>query len=136
MANKILRIPKNQLPPVESDNIYSIRFRVISEDKNRVSHWSPIYIVDSVTPVTVSGNVVVNGPIITAVWGDEEGRPQYDVFVKFDSNQYIYHGTSPVHSYSFLNEASSTVRVAIQIVGSTKTRNPILEIWESPVTSI
>jgi hypothetical protein len=136
MANKILRIPKNQLPPVESDNIYSIRFRVISEDKNRVSHWSPIYIVDSVTPVTVSGNVVVNGPIITAVWGDEEGRPQYDVFVKFDSNQYIYHGTSPVHSYSFLNEASSTFRVAIQIVGATKTRNAGLTIWESPVTSI
>lgn len=136
MANKILRIPKNQLPPVESDNIYSIRFRVISEDKNRVSHWSPIYIVDSVTPVSVSGDLVVNGPIITAVWGDEEGRPQYDVFVKFDSDPYIYHGTSPVHSYSFLNEASSTVRVAIQVVGATKTRNAGLTIWESPVTSI
>lgn len=136
MANKILRIPKNQLPPVESDNVYSIRFRIISEDKNRVSHWSPIYIIDSVTPTTVSGDIVVNGPIITAVWGDEEGRPQYDVFVKFDSDPYIYHGTSPVHSYSFLNEASSTVRVAIQIVGATKTRNAGLTIWESPVTSI
>jgi hypothetical protein len=136
MANKILRIPKNQLPPVESDNVYSIRFRIISEDKNRVSHWSPIYIIDSVTPTTVSGDIVVNGPIITAVWGDEEGRPQYDVFVKFDSDPYIYHGTSPVHSYSFLNEASSTVRVAIQVVGATKTRNAGLTIWESPVTSI
>jgi hypothetical protein len=136
MANKILRIPKNQLPPVESDNVYSIRFRIISEDKNRVSHWSPIYIIDSVTPTTVSGDIVVNGPIIIAVWGDEEGRPQYDVFVKFDSDPYIYHGTSPVHSYSFLNEASSTVRVAIQVVGATKTRNAGLTIWESPVTSI
>jgi len=136
MANKILRIPKNQLPPVESDNVYSIRFRIISEDKNRVSHWSPIYIIDSVTPTTVSGDIVVNGPIITVVWGDEEGRPQYDVFVKFDSDPYIYHGTSPVHSYSFLNEASSTVRVAIQVVGATKTRNAGLTIWESPVTSI
>ena len=136
MANKILRIPRNQLPPVESDNVYSVRFRIISEDKNRISHWSPIYIIDSVTPVTVSGDLVVNGPIITAVWGDEEGRPYYDVFVKFDSDPYIYHGTTPIHSYSFLNEASSTVRVAIQVVGSTKTRNASLTIWESPVTSI
>ena len=136
MANKILRIPRNQLPPVESDNVYSVRFRIISEDKNRISHWSPIYIIDSVAPVIVSGDLVVNGPIITAVWGDEEGRPYYDVFVKFDSDPYIYHGTTPIHSYSFLNEASSTVRVAIQVVGSTKTRNASLTIWESPVTSI
>lgn len=136
MANKILRIPRNQLPPVESDNVYSVRFRIISEDKNRISHWSPIYIIDSVTPETVNGDLVVNGPIITAVWGDEEGRPYYDVFVKFDSDPYIYHGTTPIHSYSFLNEASSTVRVAIQVVGSTKTRNASLTIWESPVTSI
>ena len=40
MANKILRIPRNQLPPVESDNVYSVRFRIISEDKNRISPWS------------------------------------------------------------------------------------------------
>lgn len=136
MANKILRIPKNQLPPVESDNVYSVRFRVVSEDKNRVSHWSPIFIIDSVEPTTVSGDLVVNGPIITAVWGDEEGRPNYDVFVKFDSDPYIYHGNTPIHSYSFLNEASSTVRVAIQIAGATKTRNASLEIWESPITSV
>lgn len=136
MANKILRIPKNQLPPVESDNVYSVRFRIISEDKNRLSHWSPIFIIDSVAPVSVSGDIVVNGPIINAVWGDEEGRPYYDVFVKFDSDPYIYHGTTPIHSYSFLNEASSTVRVAIQVVSATKTRNASLTIWESPVTSV
>ena len=136
MANKILRIPKNELPPVESSNVYSVRFRVVSEDKNRVSHWSPIFIIDSVTPVAVSGDLVVNGPIITAVWGDEEGRPEYDVFVNFDSAGYQYHGTTPIHSYSFLNEGTSTVRVAIQIVGSTKTRNAALTIWESSITSV
>jgi hypothetical protein len=24
---------------------YLVRFRIVSEDKNRVSHWSPIYVV-------------------------------------------------------------------------------------------
>ncbi len=136
MANKILRIPRNQLPPVESDNVYSVRFRVISEDKNRQSHWSPIFIVDSVTPVAVSGGLSITEAIITAVWGDEEGRPYYDVFVNFDSAGYQYHGTTAVHSYSFLNEGTSTVRVAIQIASSSKTRNAGLTIWESSITSL
>jgi len=136
VANKILRIPRNQLPPVESDNVYSVRFRVISEDKNRVSHWSPIFIVDSVAPVAVSGALSVTTAIITAVWGDEEGRPAYDVFVNFDSGGYEYHGTTTTHQYAFLNEGTSTVRVAIQISGSSKTRNAGLTIWESSITSL
>lgn len=136
MANKILRIPKNQLPPVESDNVYSVRFRVVSEDKNRTSHWSPIFIVDSVEPTAVNGALSVTAAIITAVWGDEEGRPAYDVFVNFDSAGYQYHGTTLTHSYPFLNEGTSTVRVAIQIAGASKIRNAGLTIWESSITSL
>ena len=136
MANKILRIPRNQLPPVESDNVYSVRFRVISEDKNRLSHWSPIFVIDSVAPVAVSGALPVTETIITAVWGDEEGRPAYDVFVNFDSGGYEYHGTTTTHQYAFLNEGISTVRVAIQISSSSKARNAGLTIWESSVTSL
>lgn len=136
MANKILRIPRNQLPPVESDNVYSVRFRVISEDKNRLSHWSPIFVIDSVAPVAVSGALSVTATIITAVWGDEEGRPAYDVFVNFDSGGYEYHGTTTTHQYAFLNEGISTVRVAIQISSSSKARNAGLTIWESSVTSL
>jgi hypothetical protein len=136
VANKILRIPKNDLPPVESDNVYSVRFRVVSEDKNRTSHWSPVFVIESTTPVAVSGEVVVSGPIVIAAWEDEEDRPQYDVFVKFDSDPYIYHGTTPIHTYTFLNEASSTVRVKVQIVGSAKTSNATLTIWESAITSV
>ena len=136
MANKILRIPRNQLPPVESDNVYSVRFRVISEDKNRLSHWSPIFVIDSVEPVAVSGALSVTATIITAVWGDEEGRPAYDVFVNFDSGGYEYHGTTTTHQYAFLNEGISTVRVAIQISSSSKARNAGLTIWESSVTSL
>jgi hypothetical protein len=137
MANKILRIPRNQLPPVQSNNDYSIRFRVISEDKNRISHWSPIFIVDSTTLVSVSGTVVVNGSAITAIWGDEEDRPSYDVFTKFDGGSYSYHGTTSVHSYLFLKEAAtSNVRVAVQIAGAVKERNATLTIFESSVTSL
>lgn len=136
MANKILRILKNQLPPVESDNVYSVRFRAISEDKNRISHWSPVFVIESTTPVPIDGDIVITGPLVISAWEDEENRPYYDVFVKFDSDPYIYHGTTPIHTYTFLNEASSTVRVKVQIVGSAKTSNATLTIWESDVTSV
>jgi hypothetical protein len=34
------------LPPISSiTEGYSLRYRIISEDRNRVSHWSPVYLV-------------------------------------------------------------------------------------------
>ena len=77
MANKVLRIPKNDLPPVESDNVYSVRFRVVSEDKNRTSHWSPVFVIESTTPVAVNGEVVVSGPIVIANPGGEATRGSF-----------------------------------------------------------
>jgi len=137
MTNKILRIPRNQLPPVQSNNKYSVRFRLISEDKNRMSHWSPIFVIDSTAPTSVQGGVVVNGSIVTAVWGDEEDRPEYDVFVKFDGGAYGYHGTTPIETYSFLKgAATSNVRVTVQISGAVKEINNTLKIFESSITSL
>lgn len=41
---KYRQTPEN-LPPISSDTEgYSVRYRVISEDRNRVSHWSPVYL--------------------------------------------------------------------------------------------
>ena len=43
---KQFRIPINDLPPLASvTEGYSLKYRIISEDRNRVSHWSPIYLV-------------------------------------------------------------------------------------------
>lgn len=36
----------SELPPISSETEgYSLRYRVVSEDKNRVSHWSPLHLV-------------------------------------------------------------------------------------------
>lgn len=47
MANvKKITIGVDELPFIQSDSeslYYSTRYRVISEDRNRFSHWSPIY---------------------------------------------------------------------------------------------
>jgi hypothetical protein len=78
-------IKNKTLPPVTFDNnslFYSVRYRVISEDKNRVSQWSPTYKLQAptttsaglpydgeVSPQRFHINTVGNNPkTITAVW--------------------------------------------------------------------
>ena len=128
---KKVTIEKDNLPGVNIDNQYLVRFRVVSEDKNRFSHWSPVYKVDGTPAETVSGQVSVSGGFIIAVWSDEANFPKYDIFVKFDDGEYFYHGTSTTHTYSFINTGNSTVKVAIQISGYQKVRNDNLLIYES-----
>lgn len=129
---KKLRILKSSLPPVDHDTEkYNLRYRVISEDKNRTSHWSPIYNSDGSNVIGTSGALSITQQIITAVWGDENNHPAYDVFVSFDGDPFFWHGTSAVHSYSFLNEGLTTVQVKVQLVSSKKEIKAALNIFDS-----
>jgi hypothetical protein len=130
-ATKKVIVRKSSLPAVGDENEFYVRYRIVSEDKNRTSHWSPIYITESSPIEQVNGSISKSGNIIFCVWGDELLRPDYDVFVKNDSGSYAYHGTTQVHSYSFINQASSTVQVAIQVEGKNKNRSSSLTIFES-----
>ena len=77
MADSKIRkvtIPRDSLPPINADkNHYVVRFRIVSEDLNRMSHWSPQYLI-SPTPIDLSAtedkNIVLtdNGLIVTAQW--------------------------------------------------------------------
>jgi len=133
---KKLIIPKNQLPLVNDDNEYVLRYRIISDDKNRSSHYSPIFSVPALDIEPVSGNLFKNGTSSTVVWGDENNRPKYDIFVKFDGGNYFYHGTSPIHTYGFLNTGTTNVRVAVQVEGINKERNTSLTIFQSNIVSL
>jgi len=131
-----VRLPSSDLPEVSrlSDGTYGyiVRYRIISEDQNRFSHWSPIRELPMLPVTSVDGQVVANGSIVQIVWGDEADRPNYDVFVKFDGGDYFYHGTAPTHQYSLLAPYDSlTVQVAIQISSSEKERSDFLTIFES-----
>jgi hypothetical protein len=68
------------------NNDYTLRYRLISEDRNRISHWSQTYNILGLPVEEVDGDVAISGNIINAVWGDEEGRPAYDVFVKYNTD--------------------------------------------------
>ena len=137
MAVKKITIKKESLPPIDSDTAaFTVRYRIISEDKNRTSPWSPIFVTNSVAVQSVAGALSITETIITAVWGDELNRPSYDIFVKFDSGSFAYHGTSAVHSYSFLNTGTTSVHVKVQIASSIKEVKAGLVIFDSGLESL
>ena len=130
-------IKKASLPALDSNKVgYVFKYRIVSEDKNRTSQWSPINLVldDSIT--AVAGAVQVSTSVISAVWGDELNRPKYDVFVGFDGATATYHGTTPIHSYQFIKTGTTNVRVVIQVESSEKTLNANLQIYNSGLVSL
>ena len=199
MTVKKAVLPSASLPPVNAENKYAYRYRIVSEDRNRTSAWSPIKIIDAPDVVLLDteddGAVTISGNSVTATWSDENNRPKYDVFTRFyflvskaslTSNvatihttinhnlvagdkiivsgvgspfdttsqlphivtgvtadtisfaktntnisefnvspngtaglDYSYHGTTPIHTYSFVKRSGSRLSVAVQVEGIT-----------------
>jgi len=59
MSKKFI-IPRESLPEINVfTEEYQVRFRITTEDRNRFSHWSPIFSVDPEFDFVTSGNVFV-----------------------------------------------------------------------------
>jgi hypothetical protein len=96
MANEVIKkvkVEQDSLPTLSSlTEKYDVRYRIVSEDKNRTSHWSPIVTIDP-QYVYVSGNIsIVSSGITTVAWdtvtikiGTQIIRQakDYDVWVKW-----------------------------------------------------
>jgi hypothetical protein len=151
MSVKKVTIEKKDLVPLSPDGKYLLRYRIISEDKNRTSHWSPIYsldlanvkkgddIINLIIPVVSS--IEVTDTNILVSWGDANERSSYDIFASFGTlssgtinyEPYSYKGSSPIHSHSFKKKdgAYTHVKIAIQLAGIEKITSPALTIAES-----
>lgn len=198
---KKVKIPLSSLPPADSDNKYLIRYRIISSDKNQTSAWSPLYSVDGLPISQVESKLVLSSGTLTAIWGDENNRPKYDIFLKIDfdiqkasltnnvatihvkndhtlsvgdeisvsgvgtpfdggpyiitakttstvsyaknatnvaefnvnpygqaSRGFLYHGTSPIHTYGLLSQIGDHAIIKIQVEGQFRVINPTLAI--------
>jgi uncharacterized delta-60 repeat protein len=78
-------IPKEDLPPVSrlSDGSYGyiMRYRIISEDQNRFSHWSPIRELPIPYPLFSEGGISVIGNLVQLVWNPASDASAYDIFM-------------------------------------------------------
>jgi hypothetical protein len=108
-------ISKDRLGTVGSANQYVIRYRVVSEDKNRSSFWSPNYIVTSKDIDPVAGDVNINGNTVVATWDNSLETPAFDVFVGFNNDELAWHGTTTLNTYSFIKTGVLPVRVVVQV---------------------
>lgn len=100
MADEVVKritVPRSQIESLSSTGIYLLRYRVVSEDRTRASHWSQIYSLDggklykdslnnSYTSNIISLIQESNG--ISVAWGREKtlGINNYDVYVRYDDS--------------------------------------------------
>ena len=85
---KKVTIPRVELPAVNAtSSSYNIRYRIVSEDRNRFSEWSPIVqlAAPAISLLTYSVSVNNTDLIITAVWNPNPSLAltSYDVFVRW-----------------------------------------------------
>lgn len=98
-------IPIQDLPEINSETgQYYLRYRIVSEDKSRISHWSPIQKVDPNFSFVPSGELVVEkisghvqviwNPVIVESDGVVQRKArEYDIWLRWhrsDAGDWIY----------------------------------------------
>lgn len=112
-------ILKSDLPSVFGpENKYVVRYRFVSEDKNRTSHWSPQYKISPLPKPNVAYSTTISEDknIITVVWDNVVGISQYDIFASWSGGDWQY--VSTVNNNTFVSlkrPGSSSVVFAIQM---------------------
>ncbi len=147
MANlKKARIPVSDIKLVDAENNYVLRYRIVSDDKNRVSHWSQFLRIPgpAINPDDYdNGAIAVTIKDINVSWYDTPRRGSYDIFIKYGTGtpiestvwtSYQYAGSSTTQSFTFLNNITANyVGVLVQVSGN-KTLNPGLKVFEATST--
>jgi hypothetical protein len=136
---KNIIVKKELLGKVTSDNGRVARFRLVSEDKNRKSAWSQVFLVNSEIVQVLPGDLNIVGNTIIVNWSKgsrTSTQEMYDVFVSFDGGAYSNVGISIGTSYSFLKTGTSSVRVLVQIASINPVIKPALKVYDSGVRSL
>jgi hypothetical protein len=140
MADKGIKnviIKKELLGKVTSSNSRVVRFRLVSEDKNRKSAYSKIFITNSDVFIVGVGTGDINliRNTIMANWSSGQISTQivYDVFVGFDGAIPSYVGSTASQNYSFLKDGTQSVRVVIQASSINPVLTSSLEVYDSGI---
>jgi len=131
-------IPKSELPGFlakkyedENGNLveitqYILRYRFISEDKNRTSHWSPSYRISSEdTPQEILNSMVIDtsNRVVSLTWQPQPSVSGYYIYVCWNNNlngngdpDWQYYATTTSPSYSIVYPIDKIhIKVAVQV---------------------
>jgi hypothetical protein len=117
LSNKKFIIPLSKLPYPNADGTHRVRFRVTTQDRNELSEWSPIYIVDSPAQqasASVSYQSQISGNIVTVSWTPNSSYKEYDVFTSIDSGPYQFF-TRTSNNSIVVSNTGSQIRVWVQL---------------------
>ncbi len=131
-------IKKELLGKVTGSNAKVLRFRIVAEDKNRKSAYTPIFTTESKQVLPGSGDVNIVGNTVIVNWssGDVSTQILYDVFVGFDSSPLSYRATTVSTNYSFLKTGIASVRIIVQASSINPELNEDLEVYDSGTVSL
>lgn len=151
-------VPLDQLPPPASDGTQKFRFRIITEDKNVISYWSPIFkiinnsqivysnentqgfIAFSASAVYDSRNDAISVTLDSPGTDYNEFIKNYDIFVKWDSGSYDFYNRMNANGISIANSGSATVRVKGQYPSQYIDGEPVetqsLKIFETSILNL
>jgi hypothetical protein len=143
MADKGIKnvvIKKELLGKVTSSNSRVVRFRLVSEDKNRKSAYSKIFITNSNVVIVGVGtgdlNVIGNSILVNWSTGQISTQIVYDVFAGFNGATPKYIGSTGSQNYSFLKTGTQSVRVIVQVSSISPELSTTLEVYDSGTVSL
>lgn len=112
-------IKKEDLPAFNGiTQSYLVRYRIVSEDKNRTSHWSPYYSLSNPLTEKVNCSVLVTGNVINMVWEHPKSSTfdHYDIYIKTNINDWTFLSSPTSTQFAVLVPTGiSSFQVAVQI---------------------
>lgn len=135
---KKVTVLKKDLPEFNGETgSYNIRYRIVSEDRNRFSHWSPTHSATVVKPDEIPFSIATtDNSIITCVWEPSvDLKSQFDIYIRWDIDpvdKWKYCGSVSTNSYSFLkNVSAEAFQIAVQVPTFPKQRYDVATLFES-----
>jgi hypothetical protein len=144
--------PLEELPPPMSDGTQKFRFRIITEDRNVVSYWSPIFkiingkqLVPEIPSFSASAiydnrDDAISLTLSSSGTDYNEFIKDYDIFVKWDNQAYDFYNRMNANGISIANSGSATVRIKgqfpSQYVDGEPLENDQLKIFDTDVVSL
>lgn len=133
-------IAKKNLPSIfGTDQKYVVRYRIVSEDRNRTSHWSAQYKLSAPTTESINHSISVDSSAntIRLVWDEVSNISGYDIYVKWDSGSWTHINTATTNNYTCLIKNGATyVQFAVQVPTFPKSRFSPSTLFETVSTSL
>lgn len=155
------RIPVENLPNPNINGRHLFRFRIVSEDRNRISQYSPLFTVESkgqTNPLETQATVIISASVVNVYWEtpsiyntgasavgasvqhnheSEWKVHDSDIFVSWDGNSFIYYGRSRDSEIGIIiPEGTSNARIIGQVANYPPTRSSLFEIFDTGTVAL